>query len=61
MLTLEQLKFIKASLCAKGSVISTEDGGKTVRLFVMTIDEVNAQISEREQSLPSPAAKDVPA
>lgn len=46
MLSKEQLEFIKASMCAPQAAVPTANEGAVARLFLSTLDEVNAQLNE---------------
>jgi hypothetical protein len=52
MFTKSQLEFIMASLTAKGTAIPTQDNGEVARLFIATLDEIDAQLSEIESETP---------
>jgi hypothetical protein len=52
MFTKSQLEFIKGSLTAKGAVIPAHENGDVARLFVTTLDEIDAQLSEIESDTP---------
>lgn len=45
MFTLTQLEFIKASLTVQNAAVPCGEGGKTARLFVAVLDEIEAQIA----------------
>jgi len=50
MFTSEQLKFIRASLTQPNSAVPCADGGKTARVFLAVLDEIEHQ----EKALASP-------
>lgn len=44
MFTKAQLQFIKSAMCAPQAAVPTSDEGAVARLFLATLDEVNAQL-----------------
>lgn len=44
MLTREQLIFVKESLTQKGAAVPCGNNGDTARLFIATLDELDAQL-----------------
>ena len=44
MLNKAQLEFIKGAITAKGAVVPTENNGAIARVFLSTLDEVDAQL-----------------
>lgn len=57
MLTKQQIEFIKASLCAQGAAVPAQNNGEIARLFISTLDELEAQLKAFETA---PKLSDVP-
>ena len=47
-----QLEFIRASLTAQGAAIPAQNNGEVARLFIATLDEIDAQLREIESETP---------
>ena len=48
MFTKAQLDFIRGSLTQSGAAVPCADNGKVARLFLATLDEIDAQLKELE-------------
>jgi hypothetical protein len=50
MFTKVQLEFLKGSLTQASAVVPCADGGNVARTFIATLDEIDAQLKERESA-----------